>query len=214
MDEVYLVLEYEHRLVYLPFRKLEYADAFTCGYKDRLALCDIINKYLELGIPKDEMLDAYLSENIYKIGDDNQEYERRYLAVQYEQDNYDLGDLKNKLAGFMKYKKDKVFIFRGLKQVIKNYKNKYRGDSTLLDADYLKIAAAYLGVDYKRQKECYFKLKDMGYKIKINKLVIDPKKTSIALEEEDKQNLCWFVDMQLDDLKQYVYDQEDKNKTR
>lgn len=214
MEEMYLVLEYEHRLVYLPFRKLEYVDAFTCGYEDRVELCDTINRYLELGIPREEILDAYLSENIYKTGDDNQEYEKRYLAIQYKHDNYDVEDLKNKLASFMKYKKDKVFIFSGLKQVVKNYKNKYRGDKTLLDVDYDKIARAYLGVDYKRQKECYFKLKDMGYKIRINKLVIDPKKTSIQLEEDDKNNMCWFCDMQLDDLKKYVADQESVSKKR
>ena len=214
MDDIYLVLEYDERLVYLPFKKLEYIDSFTCGYADRVELCQIINKYLELDIPGDEILDAYISENIYKINDDNQEYQKRYLAVLYKNDNYDPEDLKNKLANFMKYKKDKIFIFSGLKQVVRNYKNKYRGDKTLLDADYDKIARAYLGVDYKRQKECYFKLKDMGYKIKIDKLVIDPTKTSIALEEEDKQNLCWFVDMPLDELKKYVQMQDGAIKKR
>lgn len=207
MGEVYLVLEYERKKIYIPFSKLEYVDAFTCGYEDKLELCEIINKYLELGIPKDEMLDAYLSESIYKVNDDMQEFNNRSLAIKYKHDNYDIDDLKNKLASFMKYKKDKIYIFRGLKQVVKNYKNKYRGDKTLLDADYNKIAKAYIGVDYKRQKECYFKLKDMNYKIKINKLVVDPTKTNIQLEEEDKMNLCWFTNMHLEDLKEYVNNQ-------
>lgn len=208
MEEIYLVLEYDNRLVYLPFQKLEYVDAFTSGYEDRVELCETISRYLELGIPKDEILDAYLSENIFMIGDDMQEAKRRYLNIKYKHDNYDVTDLKNKLAQFMKYKKDKIFIFSGLKQVVRNYKNKYRGDKTLLDADYDKIAKAYLGVDYKRQKECYYKLKDMGYHITINRIKPDPSKTSVELENEDKENLCWFVDMNLDDLKKYVSDQE------
>ena len=207
MGEVYLVLEYERKKIYIPFSKLEYVDAFTCGYEDKLELCEIINKYLELGIPKDEMLDAYLSESIYKVNDDMQEFNNLILAIKYKHNNYDIDDLKNKLASFMKYKKDKIYIFRGLKQVVKNYKNKYRGDKTLLDADYNKIAKAYIGVYYKRQKECYFKLKDMNYKIKINKLVVDPTKTNIQLEEEDKMNLCWFTNMHLEDLKEYVNNQ-------
>ena len=207
MEEVYLILQYEKQTIYIPFSKLEYVDAFTVGYDDKIELCEAINKYLELGMPKDEMLDAYLSENIYKINDDMQEFNNHYLAIKYKRDNYDVEDLKNKLASFMKYKKDKIFVFRGLKQVIKNYKNKYRGDKTLLDADYDKIARAYLGVEYKRQKECYFKLKDMHYKIMINKLKEDPTKTSIELEEEDKMNLCWFTDMRLEDLKEYVNNQ-------
>ena len=47
----------------------------------------------------------------------------------------------------------------------------------------------------------------MGYKIKINKLKEDPTKTSIELEEEDKANLCWFTNMRLDELKEYVNNQ-------
>lgn len=207
MDEVYLVLEYDTQIIYIPFTKLEYVDAFTSGYNDKVELCEAINRYLELAIPKDEILDAYLSENIYKVNDDMQEFEKRYLAIIYKHDNYDKDDLKNQLARFMKYKKDKIFVFRGLKQVVKNYKNKYRGDKTLLDADYDKIARAYIGVDYKRQKECYFKLKDMHYKIKINKVVVDPTKTSTKLEAEDKMNLCWFANMRLEDLKEYVNNQ-------
>ena len=207
MDLIYLVLEYERQKIYIPFSKLEYVDAFTREYNDKIELCEAINKYLELAIPKDEILDAYLSENIYKVNDDMQEFEKRYLTIIYKRDNYNQNDLKNKLASFIKYKKDKVFVFRGLKQVIKNYKNKYRGDKTLLDADYDKIARAYIEVDYKRQKECYFKLKDMNYKIMINKVMVDSPKTNIKLEEEDKMNLCWFTNMRLDELKEYVNNQ-------
>ena len=139
MGEVYLVLEYERGTIYIPFPKLEYVDAFTSNFEDKIELCEAISKYLELGIPKDEMLDAYLSESIYKANDDMQEFNIRYLAIKYKRDNYDQDDLNKQLASFMKYKKDKIFVLRGLKQVIKNYKNKYRGDKTLLDADYDKL---------------------------------------------------------------------------
>ena len=42
MEEIYLVLEYDNRLVYLPFQKLEYVDAFTSGYEDRVELCETL----------------------------------------------------------------------------------------------------------------------------------------------------------------------------
>ena len=214
MNEIYLVLEYEHRIIYIPFRKLEYVDEFTCGYDSPQALCKIINDYLELGIPEDEMLDAYLSENIYKINDDMQEFDKRYLAIQYTRDLYDYNDLQVKFGNFIRYNSAKTYAFSGLDKVITNYRNKYRDGKALLDKDPDKISQAYLGTDYKRKKECYFKLKDMGYHVKINKPYIDPTKTSIAVAEEDKHLFCWLIDMTLDDLKEYVAKQENKGMKR
>ena len=116
MNEVYLVLEYEHRIIYIPFRKLEYVDEFTCGYDSPQALCKIINDYLELGIPDNEMLDAYLSDGIDKIYDDMQEYDKRYLAIQYTRDIYDDADLHAKFGNFIRYflsfaRKSFIFCF-------------------------------------------------------------------------------------------------------
>ena len=237
MDKVYLVLQYDHRLVYLPFKKLEYIDEFTIGFEDKVALCEAISKYLDLGIPREECLDAYISETIKDIKDDTQEFSKRYLGIQYSHNNYNLESLIEKLCKFMAGKIEKMIrvsnltipesdrqrkiaevekeiaVFSGLDIVIKNFRKKRdkASYSPLKEDELTNIATAYLGTDYRRKKEVYFRLKDMGYKIKNNRLVIDPTKTSIALEDEDRDNLCWFVDMNLDTLKQYVASEDVTN---
>lgn len=213
-DEVYLVLEYENRIIYIPFRKLEFVDAFTCGYDNPQALCKVINDYLELGIPNDEMLDAYLSENIYKVNDDTQEFEKRYLAIQYSGNIYDYNDLAIKLGNLIRYDAGRIKEFSGLQNVIDNYIKKHCQHRRLLENDPDKIANAYLGKDYKRKKNCYFTLKDFGYKIRTVRPKVDKTKTSIQLAEEDKNLFCYLIDMTIDDLKEYVAMQERKGMHR
>ncbi len=211
MSEVYLVLEYEDRLVHIPFRNIEYADTFTCMYEDKLALCDAVNRYLELGYQKEQMLDAYLSDDIRKIDDDMQEFEEPYLAVKYTRDLYDYNDLAIKLGELVLNKRDKVYMFSGLDKVINYYyKKKQRSNLAPSDKDGANIAEAYLGKGYKRNKECYYKLKGLGYKVKIEKYKPDPRKTSIALDEERKEIMCLMAEMKLDKLKAYVKEEETK----
>ncbi len=154
------------------------------------------------------MLDAYLSENIYKVNDDTQEFEKRYLAIQYSGNIYDYNDLAIKLGSLIRYDTERIKEFSGLQNVIDNYINKHCQHRQLSDKDPDKIVNAYLGKDYKRKKNCYFTLKDLGYTIRTMKPKVDPTKTSIQLAEEDRNLLCYLVDMTLDDLKQYVAMQE------
>ena len=91
---VYLVLEYESGLYYIPFKDLACVDEFTSRYNSPLELCAVINDYLDLGKEREEMLDAYLTDNLDKLDDDMQEYDKRYLAIKYKRDNYDNLDLE------------------------------------------------------------------------------------------------------------------------
>ena len=206
---VYLVLEYDTGIYYIPFKNMPCVDEFTCRYTSPLELCAVINDYLELNIPRDEMLDAYLSESIDDIYDDMQEYNKRYLAVKYKHDNYDNLDLEIKFSNFIKYNMDKVNNFVGLNQVIEHYKNKYCKNRMLLDKDIERITLAYLGSDYKRRKECFFKLKDLGYKTKINDIHIDYSNLK-ALEEDEKMMLILLTNMSIPESKEYVSSQSNK----
>ena len=212
---IYLVLEYENRLVYIPFKDLACIDEFTTRFDNPLELCAIINDYLDLDIPRSEMLDAYLSEDINNIYDDMQEYNKRYLAIKYKRDNYDNLDLGIKFTNFIRFNIEKANLFIGLDKVIDHYKEKYCKYRKLMDKDISKIALAYLGSDYKRRKECYYKLKDLGYRTKTNEFHIDYAETSIKeLEEEDKMLLVLLTNMTIQELKEYVSNQDNKGRKR
>ena len=206
---VYLVLEYERGIYYIPFKNMPCVDEFTSRYTSPLELCAVINDFLELNIPREEMLDAYLSDSIDNIYDDMQEYNKRYLAVKYKKDNYDNLDLEIKFSNFIKFNMDKVKNFIGLDKVIEHYKNKYCQNRPFLDRDVEKIALAYLGSDYKRRKECFFKLKDLGYKAKINDVHINYSNLR-ELAEEEKMMLMLLTNKSIPELKSFVYSQNNK----
>ena len=210
---VYLVLEYESGLYYIPFKDLACVDEFTSRYNSPLELCAVINDYLDLGKEREEMLDAYLTDNLDKLDDDMQEYDKRYLAIKYKRDNYDNLDLEIKFSNFIKFDMVKANIFIGLDKVISHYKDKYRKGGNLLDKDADKISLAYLGSDYKRRKECFFKLKDLGYKTKINDVHVSYANLK-EMEEEDKMMLVLLTNMTIPELMEYVNSQSQKGITR
>ena len=210
---VYLVLEYESGLYYSPFKDLACVDEFTSRYNSPLELCAVINDYLDLGKEREEMLDAYLTDNLDKLDDDMQEYDKRYLAIKYKRDNYDNLDLEIKFSNFIRHNMDEANNFIGLDKVISHYKDKYRKGGNLLGRDADKISLAYLGSDYKRRKECFFKLKDLGYKTKINDVHVSYANLK-EMEEEDKMMLVLLTNMTIPELMEYVNSQSQKGITR
>ena len=210
---VYLVLEYERGVYYIPFKNMAAVDEFTSRYTSPLELCAVINDLLELNIPRDEMLDAYLSQSIDDVFDDMQEYNKRYLAVKYKNHNFDDLDLDIKFANLIRYGGNKTKNFIGLDKVIAHYKNKYCKNRDFMDKDIDKVALAYLGSEYKRRKECFFKLKDMGYSIKINQVHINYSDLK-ALKDEEEMLLMLLTNMSISKLKEYVNNQHNKGMKR
>lgn len=212
MDLVYLVIEFDNRIIYLPFKNLECVDSFTVGFDNLLELAAAINDYLSLNIPREQIVDVYLSESIDLVYDDMQEFDKRYLTVKYNRDDFEKNDLEKKLINYLKTNINLMNLDNGLNRVIRNYKNKYNKE-TLDDKDIGRITLLYLGDNYKRYKECYFKLKDEGQKVKIHKHDIDYVKHK-EHEEEDKMLLIKFTGMNLDELSDYVRMQEKIGRSR
>lgn len=214
MNPVYLVLEFDTRIIYLPFKDLEIVDCFTVMYDNPLELVASFNQLLELNIPNTEILDAYLSESIDKINDDMQEFDKRYLAIKYRNDNFDKESIKIVLANYLKESIKRIDEYNGFSQVLNNYCRKKDGKYTnLTDKDIEYVAKRYLGNNYKRYKECFFKLKDKKRNIKINEIKIDYTKIK-ELEEAEKMTLIVGTDMSIDELKAYTESQYEIGKKR
>lgn len=169
--DIYLVIEYESGIIYLPFKSIKDVDAFTVEYDNLLELAASIGDILELGIPKKEITDVYLSQGKDKVFDDMQEHapNRRYLAVKYSNNDFVQDDIRKVFISYLGSNigaKDKPY---GLEQVIMNYCNKYNKGNNLSASDIEKIASLYLGDNYVRYKDFYFTYKDRGYKFKISR---------------------------------------------
>ena len=73
MESIFLVLEFDNNLIYLPFKSLEDIDNYTVGFDNVLELLATSNDILGLNIPREEMVDAYISKDIDSVNDDMQE---------------------------------------------------------------------------------------------------------------------------------------------
>ena len=143
---IYLVMEYDNRKIYLPFKSLKDVDDYTSGFDNPLELVATTGSILELDIPNEEILDAYLSLDIDKIDDDMQEYNARYLAIKYRKDDYVKSDLER---NFIKYTLSNINygafdIFKGLENIYSNYVKKHASGRKINEKDITRIALLYL----------------------------------------------------------------------
>ena len=214
-NPIYLVFEFDNDLIYLPFKNLSCVDDYTMGFDNLLELSATTMDILSLNIPKEEILDVYLSEDISKINDDMQEFNKRYLSVKYSRDNYDKLDLEKNFINYLKNNIDKNIFseFNGLKSVYDNYIKKYALNREITDKDIMRIALLYLSDNYKRYKECYYILKDKNYKTKIKKHKLINLNKKDELLEEDNISLINNTDMSIEELTEFI-NKQNKGKKR
>ena len=212
---IYLVMEFDDKIIYIPFKSLKDIDEYTTGFDNQLELVAATKDIIGLDIPNEEILDAYLSEDIDKIDDDMQEFNNRYLSIKYQKDDYDKSDLEKTFIKYVSNNINDAFKeFNGLKNIYDNYISKYLTNRNIADRDTMKIALLYLGDNHKRYKECYFILKNKKIKIKTKeKNIVYNEENIKKMHEEDKMLLVQGTNMTIDELNEYI-NRQTKGKRR
>ena len=203
---VYLVIQYDKEIIYLPFKDIASVDAFTVGYDNLLELAASVGDIVKIGIPNSEIVDVYLSSSMEKVNDDMQEFDKRSLAVKYSRDNYSEEEVRDKFVEYLSKHAKKFDNFRDFKAVLNNYKNKY--GNSLGEDDIVKIAKLYFGNNYNRFKEWYFKLRDKGYKFKNREHKVKYSSDMVKqIQEDNKMALVMLTGYSEDELHDYVISQ-------
>ena len=206
MESIFLVLEFDNNLIYLPFKSLEDIDNYTVGFDNVLELLATSNDILGLNIPREEMVDAYISKDIDSVNDDMQEFVDRTLSIKYMRDDFDKKDLEKKFIKLVTKNINSAFsTFKGLKNIHDNYVIKYLANRTMEEKDIMKIALLYLGDNYKRYKETYYLLKDKKVNIKVKEHKLTYSEESVKkMYEEDIELLVRGTNMTLEELTNYI----------
>ena len=153
-------------------------------------------------------MDAYLASSLYNINDDSQDYNDRSLAIKYNRDRFDRNDLIIKLSKYLKEDKSRLHEYSGIEKILNNYREKKQLTGAITDREIDIISNIYLSDNYKRRKQCYYKLKDKGIRTKVNEIRIDYSKVTVKeLEEEEIFLLITLTNMSLDELKEYTHKQ-------
>lgn len=214
-NNIYLVLEFDNELINIPFKDLASVDEFTQIFDNPLELVAAMDDYLELDIPREEILDAYLASSLYNIKDDGQEFRDRSLAIKYNRDRFDRKDLQIKLVSYLNGNLKRLKEFSGMEQILANYRKKRSLNGEVMAREIEALCAIYLERNYKRQKECFFKLRDKGVKTKVNEYHVDYRKTTIEeIVAYDMRTLMATTGMSLVELRSYAHRQLTKGMHR
>lgn len=178
MDMIRLTIKDKDRVLSIPFKSIIDVDNFTILFDNYLELVATLNKILNLKIRNVEMVDIYITYAYKKHSSDL--LKTQYLPIKYSHDNYDIQDLERVYAD---YYKDDYTRIKTTREGIYNVKHEaifsyISGDSSLItdnDID-MAVKAYFSNYSYKKYRDAYFRVTDIGYKVKINKMDINAKK--------------------------------------
>lgn len=179
-NEIYLFIETSVGNLAIPFKRLRNLDELTVRYKDNHDL--VFNLMNALGIQIDESLirDVYVYYHYSKKDKETGKIDEGsyQLPIKYSEDNYDLDSVEYMYGKYLiddksRIKKSKVkyVSYEPLQNFIKNNK-------PISDSDIVFSAHLYLLSDYRKNRDIYFMLKYVGYKVKIKK--VKPRKAVLG----------------------------------
>lgn len=188
MGVVNLVIKYNKGIISIPFKDIISLDEFTVGYDNPLELLNALNRLLNLDIKNGQLIEIYV-DYLYNN-------KRKRLPVKYSVDNYDIEDLKIMYAKYYKDNHVRILAYNeGIRYVkhdkIINY-NLRCDDITDRDID-LAVIAYFEKAGYKKYRDAYFRLKEAGYKVRINKLVSEVDRTNLAKYQTDDEYLSYLM---------------------
>ena len=169
-DEILLFIITDRGNIAIPFKNLLEVDSYTIRFENILELLKKIGKIVKKDLSSLRVIDSYLEYNYnYRTTRENVDLNGK-LPIKYKDDNYDADNLITGFAEYLKgdYQRIKQFNIKFVRvPAIENY---IRGNGILTDEDIdMAVNAYFKDGNYKKRREVYFKLKNFGKKIIINK---------------------------------------------
>ena len=167
-EEILLFIITDKGNMAIPFRSLLEVDNYMIRFEDINEFIQKISKIINRNLSSLRVVDSYLEYN-YKTSNGGKNLKGR-LPIKYNDDNYDDDNLITGFAEYLKgdYQRIKQFNIKFVRvPAIENY---IRGNGILTDEDIdMAVNAYFKDGNYKKRREVYFKLKNFGKKIRINK---------------------------------------------
>ena len=159
MAKVSLVLEFNNRVMTIPFKDISLLDEFTvsCSDKDELT-----NKLKDV-------YDITITGNIYKADIQYIVNNRKvfYLPIKYSEDDFEIEDL---ISVYKKYYEDDHTRIKttegGIKYVKHDTINAYLHGKEITNTEIDHVVNSFFKGSYKKYRDAYFTLKRYGYKVK------------------------------------------------
>ncbi len=173
--EVYLFIVTKIGILAIPCVSLVKLDQFTVKFDNIHEMVNYLINVLDLKITIDDVSDAYIYYE-YRVYDDNKTLTdkggRGEYPIKYREDNYNVGDLREKFTKFLCDNKDRIkeFDIRHMEgSTVTDY---FRGDREITDEEIKNAVWSYFKEGYINKRRIYFKLKYAGVKVLADKVVL------------------------------------------
>lgn len=167
-NKVQLCIILRDGTISIPFLSLRSVDDYTGYYENYIDIFEELNKTLELDIPERYFQDVCILYQHYSL-----KFGRTTtvcLPVKLNSDDYDTNDLKVKFGAYLKedYRRIRLFDIRYLKSdIMQNYLYTGKG---MTDIGIDHAINSYFATDsYKKKRDVYFTLKELGQEVVIRK---------------------------------------------
>ena len=188
----YLELEYDNKVISIPFGKLKDIDKYTMKYKDRKVFLNKLISILELDIDIDFVNRMYLVKEEDRLCEFDYE---TCLPIRYSNDNYDIDSLRDNFISYLQQDHSRIRMFDVI-YVKLPWMMDFRDGKKDISNDEIKLAVnTYFKDNYKGIRKVYFDIKD-ECKIKKGKFELSDKK----IEREELSKL----ESNKDDYLQYL----------
>lgn len=189
--EVCLNIETSKGLIVIPFLGLRELDYFTVGYKNSFELVNSLCKILDLSISTFDVIRIYISSDKYK---DTRNSSLGY--IKYRDDNYNVESVREMFSLYLRQDHRRI-RYCDIRYVTTEGMIKFNGGDSISDNEIKLAVNAFLGNNYKKQRDIYFLIKDFGG--------VRTEKLSDDYLEEYTVNLS-KLESKEDDIYQYFVD--------
>lgn len=203
-ERVYLNVDTNEGLLFIPFVGLRELDLFTVGYENSFELINSLNRMLDIFIDIDSVKRIYISGDMYKKSDKGS-----LSKIKYSSDNFDKELLAKMYALYLKQDRRRV-MRSDIRNIITEGMVKFKGGKSLSDKDIEKAVEIYFDKDYKNQRDAYFIIKDFAKTMMIDGKEIglvdrvSLKEFSFKEKKEHRMNILDMLEARNDDYFKYL----------
>ena len=173
-NRVMLNIDTENGMYVIPFLSLRKLDGFTAGFENEKELIDTLNRILNLDINLEDIISINISSDRYK---DN------LSCIKYSGDNWNVDSLRDMFSLYLKQDHRRI-RHNDVRHVNTDSMLRFQAGMPISDKGIDLSVRVFLGMDYKKQRDTYFMIRDFG-NVRVDKVTRDM---------EDTKNVDLFKD--------------------
>ena len=190
-NKVILNIDTENGLYVIPFLDLKKLDAFTTGFENEEEMIKALNRILDLSIETKDIISIYISSDRYKKRDNDS-----LSCIKYSKDNFNVDSLREMFSLYLKQDHRRIRK-TDVRFVNTDEMLRFQAGKPISDKGIELAVRAFLGTDYKKQRDTYFTIRNFGT-IRVDKVsrnIEDTKKDELPNAVYNDEFIQYLIEL-------------------